>query len=59
MIVNKYKGNGGGGGGYVLPVATASRLGGVKVGSGLTIDGAGVLSSIFWSLETLLRTERI
>lgn len=46
MIVNKYKGNGGGGGGsYVLPVATASRLGGVKVGSGLTIDGAGVLSA--------------
>lgn len=45
MIVNKYKGNGGGGGGYVLPVATASRLGGIKVGSGLTIDGAGVLSA--------------
>lgn len=46
MIVNKYKGNGGGGGGsYVLPVATASRLGGVKVGSGLTIDSGGTLST--------------
>lgn len=45
MIVNKYKGNGGGGGGYVLPVATASRLGGIKVGSGLTIDSGGTLST--------------
>ena len=46
MIVNKYSGNGGGGGGsYTLPVATANRLGGIKVGSGLTIDAAGVLST--------------
>lgn len=36
---------GGGGGGYVLPIATASELGGVKVGSNLAIDsGTGVLS---------------
>ena len=30
--------------GYTLPVATASVLGGVTVGSGLSIDGNGVLS---------------
>ena len=34
-----------GGGGYVLPVATASTLGGVKVGDNLSIDGDGVLSA--------------
>ena len=30
---------------YVLPIATAGALGGIKVGTGLSIDGAGVLSS--------------
>ena len=46
MIVNKYQGNGGGGGGsYVLPPATANRLGGIKVGSGLTITNDGTLSA--------------
>ena len=35
----------GGGGGYTLPVANASTLGGVKVGDGLSIDENGVLSS--------------
>ena len=35
----------GGGGGYVLPVATSEVLGGVKVGSGLTITSAGTLSA--------------
>ena len=46
MIVNKYQGNGGGGGGsYVLPTATANRLGGVKVGSGVTITNDGTLST--------------
>ena len=43
MIVNKYKGNGGGGG-YTLPVATATRLGGVKIGDGLSIDASGILT---------------
>lgn len=43
MIVNKYQGNGGGGS-YTLPVATATRLGGVKIGDGLSIDSAGILS---------------
>lgn len=35
---------GGGGSGYVLPVASMSTLGGVKQGAGVNIDGAGVLS---------------
>lgn len=39
-------GSGGGGGStYVLPVASQNILGGIKVGSGLTIDANGVLSS--------------
>lgn len=33
-----------GGGSYTLPVASASTLGGVKVGNGLAIDANGVLS---------------
>ena len=32
-------------GGYTLPTASASTLGGVKVGSGLAIDASGVLSA--------------
>lgn len=36
---------GGGGESYVLPKATATRLGGIKVGDGLTIDSGGVLSA--------------
>lgn len=43
MIVTKYAGEGGGG--YVLPTATASRLGGIKVGSGLSVDSGGTLSA--------------
>lgn len=34
-----------GGGGYELPIASASTLGGVKVGEGLSIDSGGVLSA--------------
>ena len=33
-----------GGGGYTLPPATATTLGGIKVGDGLAIDGSDVLS---------------
>lgn len=37
---------GGGGGGYVLPVASADTLGGVKIGEGLSIDAeTGELSN--------------
>lgn len=35
----------GGGGNYTLPTASGSTLGGVKVGSGLTINTSGVLSA--------------
>ena len=35
-----------GGGGYVLPIASANTLGGIRVGSGLSIDSnTGILSS--------------
>lgn len=36
---------GGGGGSYVLPVATTSTLGGIKVGNNLTISPDGTLSA--------------
>ncbi len=36
--------SGGGGGSYVLPVASADTLGGVKIGEGVSIDANGVLS---------------
>lgn len=39
-----------GGGGYTLPVATSTVLGGVKQGSGVTIDGAGVISATPYNL---------
>lgn len=42
-IANCYSG-GEGGGSYVLPVASSDTLGGVKIGSGLTIDSGGALS---------------
>lgn len=47
MIVNKYNtGGGGSGSGYTLPIASASRLGGIKVGDGLAINpSTGVLSA--------------
>ena len=37
--------NGGGGGGYVLPTATANRLGGIKVGENLTVEDDGTLNA--------------
>ena len=38
-------GSSGGGSGYTLPVASSSTLGGVKVGTGLSITENGVLSA--------------
>ena len=38
-------GGGGGGGGYTLPTATATRLGGVKVGQNLTVEADGTLNA--------------
>lgn len=46
---------GGGGGGYVLPVASADTLGGVKIGEGLNIDSeSGVVNatSQTWNYST-------
>lgn len=37
--------SGGGGGGYVLPIASNSVLGGVKIGQNLSIDSGGTLSA--------------
>lgn len=42
---NGTPGGGGGGGEYVLPTATATRLGGVKVGSNLRVKQDGTLSA--------------
>lgn len=44
MIIDFSNINGGGGGGYVLPIASDTTLGGIKVGSGVTIDSGGTIS---------------
>ena len=45
-VIEGLDGNGGGSGtAYTLPAATASTLGGIKVGSGLSITEEGVLSA--------------
>ena len=50
QVLSAQSGNSGGltwvdAGGYTLPTAAASTLGGVKIGSNLSIDGSGVLSA--------------
>jgi hypothetical protein len=42
-----------GGGAYILPTASTSTLGGIKIGTGLSIDGAGVVSAIATSTYIL------
>lgn len=44
MIIN-FSNLGGGGGSYTLPVASENTLGGVKIGSGITIDAEGHISA--------------
>jgi hypothetical protein len=44
MIFN-LAGGGGGGGSYTLPIASGGTLGGIKIGSGLSIDGSGVVTA--------------
>lgn len=44
-IGDEISAGGGGGGGYELPTATASRLGGVKIGSGITVQEDGTISA--------------
>jgi hypothetical protein len=48
----------GGGGSYTLPTASASILGGIKVGSGLSIDGGGVLSATGGGTGTVTNVSR-
>lgn len=43
--VHKLSEGGSGGGGYVLPTATESRLGGVKIGSGINVEEDGTISA--------------
>lgn len=48
-----WAGSGEGGGSYTLPVATSSVLGGVKVGSNMSIDGSGVLTANISGLSAI------
>ena len=41
----KWVGSDTAGGGYTLPTASAGTLGGIKIGSGLSIDGSGVVTA--------------
>jgi hypothetical protein len=43
-------------GSYVLPIASPTDLGGVKVGAGLTINGAGVLDVVTGAVSYILPT---
>ena len=56
MIINfnNLGGGSGGGGSYTLPVASASVLGGVKIGSGITIDQNGAISAQGGGAEVVL-----
>lgn len=44
------------GSGYTLPIASAGTLGGIRVGSGLSIDGSGILSATGGGSGVDLRT---
>lgn len=44
MIIDFTNINGGGGGGYTLPTATPTRLGGVKIGDGINVENDGTIS---------------
>ena len=45
LVARAMAANSAGGGSYTLPIASASTLGGIKVGENLTIDENGVLSA--------------
>lgn len=45
------------GGGYVLPAATASRLGGVKIGSGISVENDGTISASGASADSAKRSD--
>jgi len=42
---NGLLGGGGGGGSYTLPIASNTVLGGIKIGSGLSINGSGLVTA--------------
>ena len=44
LLVGQGGGSNGGGGSYTLPTATASRLGGVKIGDGVNVEEDGMIS---------------
>lgn len=44
-------------GGYVLPTATASRLGGVKIGSGISVEEDGTISASGASADSAKRSD--
>lgn len=46
-----------GGGGYVLPIATAARLGGVKIGSGISVEEDGTISASGASADSAKRSD--
>ena len=51
LMANGSSSGGGGGSSYSLPTASATDLGGIRVGSGLSIDSTGVLSiSASWPI---------
>jgi hypothetical protein len=54
-----FTGGGGGTGTYVLVTATNVRLGGIKVGSGLSITGDGTLSAIATSTYVLVTATNV
>jgi len=43
---------------YTLPTASASILGGIKIGTGLSIDGSGVVTASSGSVSTLVNGAR-
>ena len=53
MIISFKNINGGGGGGYVLPTATANILGGVMIGEGINVDSAGTISVTGGTVEEM------
>ena len=49
-------GGGGGSGSYTLPIASNTVLGGIKIGTGLSINGSGVVSAFSGSYTDLTNT---
>ena len=50
---NGLLGGGGGGGSYTLPIASNTVLGGIKIGTGLSINGSGLVTAFSGSYNDL------